>query len=435
MRSITIQLPRGGEQDVFRLAREHEASGERVSHASGADGTALALIVVQITNSRVGRFVEDVAERHPDALFSFQPSGVVTVQAPLDEVRQRVREVSNRSALELVVGALQSIGSWKGLLLYAIFSGVVAAYAVIFNIPYLLTAAMLISPMGGPAMVAAVAMSVGDVAMLGRGFIRFWVSIGVLACAAAATGAAYGLDFSTEVMELISSLSNWAILIALTGGAAGALAQIQSERDSLVTATATGFLVAVSLSPPAAVLGLGVVIGRWDYVTQMAVLLVLTFLGIIFGGALTMLAYGVGPGSPAGSRGSNRARALLGAVTLLSIAGIVLWQSGQAPEFRKADYSRAAVQLTRDAVRESSKARLLQSTAAFTRPEVAGLEGEALLIQVWVAPYPEQAPDHDLMEAELVASIADLVRRKLPGVVPFVEVTTMTQHPTTHPEM
>jgi len=429
MRSIAIQVPHGGEQDILRLSREHGGSGERVSHAAGADGDALALVVLQITNAKLGQFVEDVVAQQPDARFTFQPSGVVTLQAPLDEVRQRVREVSHRSALELVVGALQSIGSWKGLLLYAIFSGVVAAYAVIFNIPYLLTAAMLISPMGGPAMVAAIALSVGDLKMLGRGMERFWVSIAVLAIAAAATGAAYGLDFSTEVMELVSSLSNWAILIALTGGAAGALAQIQSERDSLVTATATGFLVAVSLSPPAAVLGLGMVIGRWDYVAQMAVLLVLTFFGIIFGGALTLAAYGVSPDAPAGSRGSQRVRSGLGAATLLLIVGIVFWQSGQSPEFRKADLSRDAVRLTRDVVEASAEGRLLQATAAFTRPDVSGVDGEALLIQAWIALDPEHSSDAHRVESDLVANISDRVRRELPGVQPFVEVTTITQRP------
>jgi len=429
MRSIAIQLPRGAEQDVLRLSREHGASGEQVSDVRGADGTALSLIVVHIPNARLGDFVADVAERRPDALFTFQPSGVVTVQPPLDEVRQRVRDVSHRSALELVVGALQSIGSWKGLLLYAVLSGVVAAYAVIFNIPYLLTAAMLISPMGGPVMVAAIAMAVGDLNMVRRGMTRFWASIAVLAIAAAATGAAYGLDFSTETMELISSLSNWAILIALAGGAAGALAQIQSERDSLVTATATGFLVAVSLSPPAAVLGLGMVIGRWDYVAQMAVLLVLTFLGIMVGGALTLFAYDVGPDSPGGSRGSHRVRSILGVVATVSIAGIVFWQSAQAPEFRKADLSRDAVRLTRDVIAESAEARLLQATAAFTRPDVPAVEGEALLIQAWVALQPGRSPDAPGVEAELVARIAERVRRDLPGVVPFVEVTTMTQQP------
>jgi uncharacterized hydrophobic protein (TIGR00271 family) len=398
----------------------------RVSHGWGADGADLAMIEMELPNDRLGGFVSASIESVAEVRFTFEPTGVLAVEPPLGEIREIVRDVSPRSTLELVLGALQSIGSWRGLLLYALLSGVVAAYAVIFNIPYLLTAAMLISPMGGPVMVAVIALAIGDPNLLRRGLIRFWVAVTLLAIAAAIMGLAYGLDFSTATMEMISSLSNWVLLIAVAGGAAGALAQIQSERDSLVTTTATGFLVAVSLSPPAAVLGLGVVIGRWDYVAQMAVLLLLTFFGILAGGAITLVLYGVNPDAPAIARGSRLARAWMGAIVIAGGGALVLMQSGSSPEFRKADLSRDAARVTREAIRERGDVRLLQVNAAFTRPELADYRGEALLIQAWVTSAPG-ASESQLESAATVLRnrIAARVTSELPGVAPFVDVITL----------
>jgi uncharacterized membrane protein len=426
MRSITIQLPRGNEHRLLLLAREHGGSGERVSHGWGADGDDLAVIEMQLPNDRLGDFVSASIEAAPEVRFTFEPTGVLAIEPPLGEIREAVLDVSRRSTLEVVLGALQSIGSWRGLLVYALLSGVVAAYAVIFNIPYLLPAAMLISPMGGPVMVAVIAIATGDTGMLRRGLIRFWVAVSLLAGAAAIMGAVYGLDFSTATMEMISSLSSWVLLIAVAGGAAGALAQIQSERDSLVTATATGFLVAVSLSPPAAVLGLGVVIGRWDYVAQMAVLLLLTFFGILAGGALTLVSFGVGPDAPPAVRGSRLARAWMAAIVILGGGALFLWQSGSSPEFQKADLSRDAVRVTREAIRERVEVRLLQVNAAFTRPELSDSEGEALLIQAWItsAPGTSEAQLESAANA-LRGRIAARVTSELPGVAPFVDVTTL----------
>jgi uncharacterized membrane protein len=397
-----------------------------VSHGWGADGEDLSVLEMNLPNECLGGFVSAAIEAVPEVRFTFAPTGVLAIEPPLSEIRKAVRDVFPRSTLELVLGALQSIGSWRGLLLYALLSGVIAAYAVIFDIPYLLTAAMLISPMGGPVMVAVIALTIGDPGLLRRGLIRFWVSVALLAGAAAIMGAAYGLDFSTATMEMISSLSKWALLIAVAGGAAGALAQIQAERDSLVTATATGFLVAVSLSPPAAVLGLGFVTGRWDYVAQMAVLLLLTFFGILAGGALTLLSYGVGAGAEPAMRGSRQARAWMGASVLLCGGALFLWQSGSSPQYRKADLSRDAVRVTREAIREQGDVRLLQVNAAFTRPESSGSEGEALLIRAWVTNVPGgSAAQLESAADALRGRVAARVASEITGVSPFVEITTL----------
>jgi uncharacterized membrane protein len=419
MRSIAVQLPPDSAERVLRIALDHGSSGERCGRFRDREGGEMALVEFQITNESVGGFIAAASEAEPRARFVFAPGGVLVLEPPLEEVSGRVRDVSARSTLELTLGAMQSLGSWRGLLLYAATAGVVVAYALIFNVPWLLTAAMLISPMGGPAMVGAVAAATGDARMLGRGTLRFWTAIAVLAASAATLAAAYGLDFSTATMELISSLSLWVVLIAVAGGVAGALAQIQSERDSLVTATATGFLVAVSLSPPAGVLGVAAVIGRWDYALQMGMLLLLTFAGILLGGTLVLIGFGVRPDATIGGGGSSGMRNLVVALTTAAVAGLLLVQAHQAPAFNKADMSRDAVRIARDVVQELPGFHLLQVEARFTRPQVLE-ESEALLVHLWVADrHPEgTVADRDLLRRR----VEQRVSAGLQGVTPFVEV-------------
>jgi uncharacterized membrane protein len=78
-------------------------------------------------------------------------------------------------------------------------------------------------------------------------------------------------------------------VLALVAGAAGAQAQVQAERDSLVSGTGAGFMVAAALAPPAAMLGLSVPLARWDYAGLMAFLLLLQFVAISLGGWLVLL--------------------------------------------------------------------------------------------------------------------------------------------------
>jgi hypothetical protein len=159
---------------------------------------------------------------------------------------------------------------------------------------------------------------------------------------------------------------------------------MQSDRDSLVTGTATGFLVAVSLSPPAAVLGLALVLGRWDYVGNMAFLLGLTFASILTGGWVAMRLGGVRPGAVAARSGTRARRNLLAGGAAVAVAALVLWQAQQSPGLLKADLARAAVEVTRRAVSDAPAARYVEASAHFTRPDTGFRPGESMLLRVTV---------------------------------------------------
>lgn len=425
MRQIHVQVKRRDEETVLRLGEEHEAFSPMATSVRRADGSEWSMIFMNLPNDRVGAFVDAVAGRVEDTEFVLIPRGTIPFRKPISAFHEKVRSVSHRSSLELVLGSLQSVGSWKGMLLYAVFSGIVAAYGVIFVTSYLLTAAMLIAPLGAPAMVSVVGVTIGDWKMFQRGLVRFWVAIAVLAAAAWTLGMAYPLDISTATMEQISSLSIWSVLLAVVGGAAGAQSQVQSDRDSLVTATATGFLVAVALSPPSAVLGLAAAVGRWDYAAQMAFIVVLTYFGILVGGWISLTIYEVRPGQETMRRGSGQVRTALVAAAVLIGVAMVVWQSRQSPRFVKGDLSRDAVSLARRAVGEVPGTRLLEADAHFTRRDLRGSgDREALLLSVVVEQTLGGIP-RDSVESMVRTAVQNRILSSTPQVIPYVQVSVL----------
>jgi uncharacterized membrane protein len=421
MRQLQLHLNQDQRERVQTIARDHGAPvpvSLRTAH--GADEAELVMLV-DVPNDRVGPFLDAVRDEVGDARFTLIPGSALPLETPLSDVNRRIRDVSPLSTLELILSSLQSIGSWKGMLMYSVFSGVVGAYGVVFDVVYLLVAAMLINPMGAPAMVVVIGLSVGDVRMFARGAARFFVSLLLQAAAAAALGFAYRLDFSTAAMEQITSLSVMAGLLAAVAGAAGAQSLVNAERDSLVSGTAAGFMVAAALAPPAAVLGLSVPLARWDYAAQMAFLLGIQFVAIGLGGWLALLAFGVRPRDPSLQRGSARDRNLLAMAVAALLVAAVLWQAGQEPRFRKADLSRDAVRIAREEVRATPTAGLVEASARFTRPDLEQHGGEGLIVELFIESLA--GPEDGGVEDDLRARVADRIRAEMEDVVPFVEVT------------
>lgn len=427
MKQVEVQVPGEAAERVRRLADEHGAFAPSVIEIRRDGEAGWSTVRVNLPNDRVGPFVATTAEAVEKAEFVIETTETLPIRPPLSDVRERVTDVSRRSTLELVLAVHQSVGTWPAMLFFAAVSGVVAAYGVIFGLPYLLTGAMLIAPLGSPVMVSVVGAAVGDGWMIRRGAVRFVGALAAVAAAGAAAGAAlgwlYGLSGSTAMMETISDLSLWSALLGVAGGAAGALTLVKSERDSLVTATATGFLVAVSLSPPSAVLGLGVAIGRWDTVGLMGFLLALTFVGILLGGFLALRARGVRPGETTIGRGEPRIAYTLATAAAVALAALVLWQAHAGASFQRADLARRASTLARQAVSDVPGYAVLRSEASFTTSDANWHEGEGMLLDLVLKRRPEAG--EMVSDEALRAAVRDVVERELEGVRTFVDLSTV----------
>jgi uncharacterized membrane protein len=427
VRSLQLQVRSAHAARVLVLAHEHGAQdttavrAERVRREGTEESGDWSLVFLNLPNDRVGSFVEALRSVVDDAGLILLPVGALPLEAPVDRLDRQVRDVSRLSTLELVVASLQSVGSWRGMLLFSLLAGVIGAYGLLFDVGYLLVAAMLINPMGAPALVAVVGLAIGDARMFGRGGVRFLVSLAVQAIAAAALGFGYSLSVSTATMEQVASLSTWAVVVALAAGAAGAQTQVKSDRDSLVSGTAAGFMVAAALAPPAAVLGLSVPLARWDYAALMAFLLALQFLAIAAGGAAVLHGFGVRPARPSIGRGSARVRAMLAAGVAVAILVLVAWQTGREPGFHKADLSRAAMEIARDALDEVPEAYLLEASARFTRRDLERYRPEGLLFEIIAERAADAAPD-SLLERAIREAVRRRVDERMRGVVPFVRI-------------
>jgi uncharacterized membrane protein len=384
------------------------------------DDAAAVLLLLELPNRAVGGFVEAIGEEIAHARIVLQPQGIVPLDTPIGEIDDQVRDVSRVSTLELVLGSLQSIGSWRGLILYSVVAGLIGVYGVIFDVAYLLVAAMLVNPMGAPALVSVIGMTIGERRMFARGGLRFAASLGIQATTALAFGYAYRIDVATAMMEQIASLSSWAAVVAAGAGAAGALALVNAERDSLVSGTAAGFMVAAALAPPTAVLGLAIPLQRWDYAGLMALLLALQFTAIGLGGWLALTIYGVGPDEASARRGSPRGRTIMLFGVAVATVVLVAVQLLSQPATIRADLSRRGLQAARDAVTALGAAELVQASAEFVRGDVVEEGYEGLLLRLVVAGRDDQAASET---AERVRSeVRRLISERMSRVVPFVVV-------------
>lgn len=423
MKLVEVQVPSEAAERVRRLADEHGAFAPSEIDIRRDGEAGWSTLRVNLPNDRVGPFVTATAEAVEAAELVIETAETLPIRPPLSDVRERVTDVSRRSTLELVLAVHQSVGTWPAMLFFAAVSGLVAAYGVIFGLPYLLTGAMLIAPLGSPVMVCVVGAAVGDRWMVRRGVVRFAGALAAVAAAGAALGWLYGLSASTAMMETISDLSLWSALLGVAGGAAGALTLVKSERDSLVTATATGFLVAVSLSPPSAVLGLGVALGRWHTVGLMAFLLALTFVGILLGGFLALRARGVRPGETTIGRGEPRFAHALAATAAVALAALVLWQAHAGASWQRADLARRASTLARQAMSDVPGYAVLRAEASFTTANAEWHAGESMLLDLVLKRRPEAG--EAVPEAALRSVVRDAIERELDGVRTFVDLTTV----------
>lgn len=412
---------------VLRLATELGAYACSTSRASGANGERRCVVDVDLPGSRVGVFVESVRDEVGDARMVLFSAGTTRLQRPgRSSAAPWYWPVESISSLELVLSALQSLGSWRWLVLFALLSGVIAAYGLILGSGYLLVASMLIAPMGAPMMVAVVGTALGDWRTLLRGTLRFVAATLLVAGAGWATGAAYGLRITTPMIDQVTALSILSGVIAVAAGLAGGVSAAQSGQSSFVSAGATGFLIAAALAPPASVLGLGVVIRRWDVAAIAGFVLFYQYVAVLMAGAAGLRLHGVRPGAPGtGERGSRvwRGGIVTGAGLILVL--LTVWQLRQGPLFLQADVTQETTAMVQDAISDHPGMHLV-SVATRLFPGDRRVDGMGLLVEIRVRP-PNDSTAVTRMIPPLRDAVAQAAMRRWPGVVPLVNVTVITR--------
>lgn len=365
MRQLMVRVPHGAGARVLEIAGRHQAVNASRWDAAGGDGERCEMVLVHLPNERLGPFA-DAVEALPDVHMSLVDAGALAMRPPADQVARQTRDVTPRSPLEIYLAGLQSIGSWKGFLGYAGIAGVVVWIGLITNTVALLVGAMLIAPFASPAVNAALATARGDGRLLARSLARYGAALALTAAVAAVLTLAFRQDHATAEMVAIASVSPAAFLLPLAAGAAGALTLCQAQRSSLVSGAGAGLLVAASLAPPAGVLGISAVLGRWDLAGDAAYLLALQLVGIDLAGAAVFRLFGVGPRGQRYPHGHPWAARAAGVALAGAFAALLALQfTTPHPHLQRAGVESRARSAAIAAVRQDARVRLLEVRADF----------------------------------------------------------------------
>lgn len=421
MRQLLVQVPKGYGSSAMKIAEGLEAVNTARFEAQGNDGD-LDLVFVHVSNGNVGPLIDQLQEI-PDLHVTLIPRGVISLKPPAGHAPEQVTDVGERSPLEVFLGGLQQVGSWKGFLSYAAAAGVVVWIGLFTDTIYLLTAAMLIAPFAGPAMNVAISTARGDQALLKQGVVRYFAALAVTIAVTFVLSFIMGQEIATEQMIERSQLSIVAVLLPLVAGAAGALNLVQSDRSSLVSGAATGMLVAASLAPPAGMVGMAGAIGEWDMVVSGLFVLILQLVGINLGGSLVFRAFGLSAQGVRFARGKPWMFPTVLVVTGVMLAGLLYLQFSSPPEFQRSSRSQRAAAAIQTLINESSLVESVETNVRFTRADIAS---QNTLLAVLFVQKREgvELPDEEISE-ELTRQVQTQLLEQGFNVTPLVSVTVL----------
>ncbi|PSN18993.1 TIGR00341 family protein [filamentous cyanobacterium CCP5] len=423
MRQLRISVPTGQGQQVLAAAQGLNAVNLTQMPAQG-DNRPVDLVFLQISNRQVGPLLEQL-EAIPNLQVSLDPHGSIALRPPAGSTPEQVRDVQGRSPIEIFLGGLQSVGSWWGFLAYAALGGVIVWIGLYTNTVYLLVAAMLIAPFAGPAMNMAIATARGDPQLIWLALRRYFAAIAVSVAVAALLSGVFQQTASTSLMFASSKIASVAVLLPLAAGAAGAINLVQSPQSSLVSGAAVGLLIAASLAPPSGILGMALVLGRWEMVGRSVFLLVLQLVGINLSAATIFRLKGLRPQGIRYSRGRQGVFPIALGVTAVALAGLLLLQFSFEPSLQRSSYAQRLQADLQEVVADSGLVYLVDSEVRFT--DVPQRSSEVLLCLIYVQP----AESTDLSNRAIRDRISDLVQTRLEQesqqILPLIDVTVLSR--------
>ncbi|BAY92716.1 MULTISPECIES: DUF389 domain-containing protein [unclassified Tolypothrix] len=421
MRQILIQVPHGCGKQVLNIAKSHNGTNLAQIEAKSSD-EVIELVMVNLSNHQVGQFIEELQDL-PKVHITLIPTGVLALKPPPEEAAQQVKDVQERSPIEVFLSSLQSVGSWRGFLGYAALAGVVVWIGLYTNTTYLLVAAMLIAPFAGPAMNTAIATARGDRQLLWRSLLRYFAALAVTIGIAWLLSLVLRQQIATSLMIERSQLSAVAVLLPLAAGAAGALNLMQSERSSLVSGAATGMLVAASLAPPAGIVGMASAIGRWEMVTAGLFLLLLQLCGINLSASLLFRIFGLSAQATRYQRGNKRVFRFALVITVIALVGLLTWQFSNSPNLERSSRAQRANAEVQKAVEQVGLAKLVESNVRFTRANISGQN--TLLSVVYVQRQPGVSQSSEEIRSLLTQAIQTHLLNQGFNITPLVDVSVL----------
>lgn len=422
MRQLSILVSQQLGHRAFEIAQQYDARQLSKSSVEGREGP-LEQVNVIVPNQSVGSLLDELENALPEAEVSLQPSATLSLRLPTDDIPKELTEVESRSAIEVFLAGVQSIGSWSSFLSYSVVAGVIVWIGLYTNSVVLLVASMLIAPFGGPAMNAAISTARGDFNLLKRSLLRYFVALAVMVAVTGLLSLLFGQTVASAQMTSTSEVSSTAVLLPLFAGAAGAIQLVQSERSSLVSGTAIGMLVAAALAPPAGLIGMALAIGRPEMAMNGVFLLLLQLAAINLSCATVFRLYGLDAKGAVYQRGQKRVFPIALSLSALALALLLGWQFSNSPNLNRDSRLQRAASVVQRVVDSDAEVSLIESDVRFTRPSIPNQD--TLLGNLYVQPNSGYDVDSELASSRLTRALQSELLAEGFEVTPLFNVTVL----------
>lgn len=310
-----------------------------------------------------------------------------------------------------------------------VVSTVVATAGLLLDSPATVVGSMVIAPLIGPAMAAAVGTVVDDEELFGRGVRLQVVGMTTVVLSATVFGFAVqslnlvppGLD-PTNLEQIRERLKPdfLSLAVALGAGTAGAISLTTGVSSAIV-----GVMIAVALVPPAATVGIGIAFGLPGVALPAAVLAVVNGLSVNLAALLVLWYAGYRPEyffrhEEARTATLKRAAVLVGLIAVLSLfLGGVTYDTYQNAQVE--NQIRGEVQSLFDEGQYDHLSLVSVSVETESRPDLAILRRvDQVVVTVGVPPGGET----DGLAVTLGSEVSGAVGREVPVEVRYVTVET-----------
>jgi uncharacterized hydrophobic protein (TIGR00341 family) len=344
VRLVQVIVPAGKRETVVGLLEEQEIDYVITEETSGREYTHVVYFPLP-TNA-----VEPVlATLREEGLGEDAYTVVLEAQTVVSEKFEELQkhyaeeeETDERIAREeLTATADELIPSRRTYVVMSLISAVIATAGLLLDSPAVVVGSMVIAPLIGPAMAAAVGTVVDDEELFVSGAkyqaLGFAVTIASAAAFAALVKELHLVQFAPvdipDVGQIRERLAPdfLSLAVALGAGAAGAF-----SLSSGVSASLVGVMIAVALVPPAATVGIGIAWGLPMVVVGSGVLALVNALSINLSALAVLWYFGYRPEhwfrlGEARTATIKRTAVLTAAIAILSVfLGGVTYDSYQA---------------------------------------------------------------------------------------------------------
>jgi uncharacterized membrane protein len=334
MRQVIVSIPPGHTSTLQQLIEQNDGVNIMQLEGENAAQQSRDIWIIHVQNHALDPLMQGIRDI-PDSQLSFLPQGVLSLREPTAETPEQVINITRRSAHEIYLSGLQSIGSWSSFLSYGFASAVIVWIGLFTNSVILLVGAMLIAPFASPALNTAIASARGDSKLLKSSLMRYAGAILVTVGVAAGLTLLTGIRAPTDLMLDTGNISSFAVLLPLIIGAAGALNLSESPRSSLVSGAATGLLIAAALSPPTAVIGIALVLGHMSLLQSGIFLVLLQLVAINVTGAVVFRWHGIQIENSRYDRGRRYLYPVMVGLSVLGTGLLLVWQFSTSPDLQR----------------------------------------------------------------------------------------------------